>query len=160
MDWNTFADEMTAIIHQSNFFADFTVDGFVFSEIVEAQMLRQLWQLIVAQLLAEKVTDLFDFSSQILHSMNNQRNTSDTSDAKEINWKFQMFYLFKILVKDKMQIGMMPFVPCVQQVREERSTVNYPFHQDRSYNTRPIENCELGLWRQIWSPWSSYLYPS
>jgi hypothetical protein len=96
-------------------------------------MLRQLWQLIVAQLLAEKVTDLFDFSSQILHSMNNQRNTSDTSDAiKEINWTFQMFYLFKILVKDKMQIGMMPFVPCVQQVREERSTVNYPFHKIRA----------------------------
>jgi hypothetical protein len=71
----TFADEMAADIHQSYLFADFfqssnlllfTVDHFVFGEIVEAQMLRQLCQLIVAQLLSEKLTDLDNFSSEIL----------------------------------------------------------------------------------------------
>jgi hypothetical protein len=70
-----FADEMATDIHQSNLFADcfqssnlllFIVDHFVFGEIVEAQMLRQLCQLIVAQLLAEELTDLDDFPSEIL----------------------------------------------------------------------------------------------
>jgi hypothetical protein len=57
---------MARVIHQSNLFADFAVDHFVFGEIVEAQMLRQLCQLIVAQLLAEELTDLDDFPSEIL----------------------------------------------------------------------------------------------
>jgi len=57
---------MARVIHQSNLFADFAVDRFVFGEIVEAQMLRQLCQLIVAQLLAEELTDLDDFPSEIL----------------------------------------------------------------------------------------------
>jgi hypothetical protein len=62
----TFADEMTRVIHQSNLFADFTVDRFVFGEIVKAQMLRQLCQLIVTQLLSEELTDLDNFPSEIL----------------------------------------------------------------------------------------------
>ena len=38
----TFANKMSFWIHEPNLFGDFIVDGFVFGETVEAQMLRQL----------------------------------------------------------------------------------------------------------------------
>ena len=38
----TFANKMSFWIHEANLFSDFIVDGFVFGETVEAQMLRQL----------------------------------------------------------------------------------------------------------------------
>lgn len=126
-DVYTFTDEISAVIHQSNFFADFAIDRFVFGEIVETQMFSQFDQLIFGQRLAKEFGNLLDFTSQVLHASTHIETRKENLKNKTQKFQTISVYLFKVLVEDEVQIGMMPFVPSVQQMRKERSTVNYPF---------------------------------
>lgn len=91
-------------------------------------MFSQFDQLIFGQRLAKEFGNLLDFSSQVLHASTHiEKHVRKTLKTKTQKFQTISVYLFKVLVEDEVQIGMMPFVPSVQQMRKERSTVNYPF---------------------------------
>ena len=94
----TFSDKVSLLFEDAKLLADFVVDGSVLLHAVEAEVLRQLGQLGVRQGFAEEVGDFDDFSPQIL---------------------------LHVLVEDKVQVGVMPLGPSLEQVRE----------------VRPVEHC-------------------
>lgn len=59
----TFANETTAVVHETQLLADLVVDGFILGELVDVQVRREPRQLLVAERFAQESDHLLDFSS-------------------------------------------------------------------------------------------------
>ena len=62
----TLADKMAVGAHNTEIFGELVVDGLVFRKVVEAQVFRQLIQLLVGQLLVEELGHFCHLPAQVL----------------------------------------------------------------------------------------------
>ena len=62
----TFSNKTPVWVHKAKLFADLVINRFIFSEIIQAQVLCQTVQLFFTQRLSQKGSYFLDFSSQIL----------------------------------------------------------------------------------------------